>query len=135
MEDEPRTKMSKELGCLKCGAKGDVFYWVEYYILPSKLVRKRHRDKNYAVVYCRPCYEKEPDLHLEIGGVPYSASKTPRQYDTPQPCIVCGVDTNAPSELYGVVASSLLIQGSAIENYPLAYLCKACLEKTDVRFA
>lgn len=134
MDDDPMTRLAKDFGCVKCGAKTDVFYWVEYYILPSKLVRKRHRDKGQAAIYCRPCHEKEPDLHFDIGGVPYSATKTPREYDTPQPCIVCGVDTNAPSELYGVIASLLLIQGSAIENYPLAYLCKTCLEKHEVRF-
>ena len=133
-EDDPMTRMAREVGCLACGAKGDIFYWVEYYILPSRLVRKRHRDKNQAAIYCRPCYEKDPMLEVEIDGVPYSISKKPVKDFQELNCIVCDGKVITISNLYGIIASLLVMEGSGIESCPLAYLCEDCLEQHKVFF-
>ena len=132
MNDDPMTRLAKDAGCKCCGAKGDVFYWLEYSIFPTRLVRKRHRDKEIAAIYCRSCYEKDSEFHLEVGGNTYSAPKVSCITPQEQLCIVCG---GRPKELYGVVSSLLLMAGSGIENIPLAFLCSDCVEQHEVHFS
>ena len=67
-----------EEGCAACGTTGDAFYLLQYYILPTKKVRKKHRDKAVSIMYCRTCYENDSDIQFSFGGEIFSFTKTPR---------------------------------------------------------
>lgn len=133
-EDDPITRLGKERGCVSCGKKTDVFYWIEYYLLPTKLVRKRHREKERAALYCRRCYESDPNLHFEIDGKHYSVPQTSSNDFKNIYCIVCNNETKDSRQLHGVVTSLLMMGGSGIENYPLAFLCSKCVEDHELNF-
>ena len=131
--EDPMTQLSKEHGCSLCGAKGSVFYWIEYYILPSRLVRKRHRDKARCAIFCRACYEKTSEFVFAVNGTQLSVSKKGSKNFGDAQCVVCAhrmMDT--AGSLYGVVASVLLTDAALSESRPIAYLCAECLEERDV---
>ena len=69
---DPYRLRAEEHGCNTCGVKGDVFYTVQFYILPSKLVRKRHKDRAQTAIYCRRCYERAEHLPYLVDGLLYS---------------------------------------------------------------
>jgi len=38
------------------------FYLVNLYFLPTKVVRKRHKDREQLAIYCQPCFESTSDF-------------------------------------------------------------------------
>ena len=113
MQDDPLTRLGKEAGCSFCGTKGDTFYWLEYYILPTRLVRKRHRAKEIGAIYCRTCYEKDDRFHFEVDGKTYSTPKAPAKTSPQNLCVVCYNQVRSPKALYGVISSLLMMQAQA----------------------
>jgi hypothetical protein len=124
---DPITKIGMDYGCMSCGIKTDKFYFVNYYILPSRLVRKRHRDKNRCAVYCCSCYEAHEELDIEIDGKPVVVNKANRIDTNSLRCFMCGSEMQHGS-LYGVLTILLLMRGSGVENEPLAVFCTECAE-------
>jgi len=130
---DPITKIGIEHGCMSCGAKTDNFYFVEYYILPSKLVRKRHRDKNRFALYCCSCYKAHDQLHIEVDGKPLTINKSNAPDLNNMRCFICGSEM-LHGDLYGLITMFLLMGGSGIENKPLAFLCDECVEEHIIEF-
>lgn len=134
MHDDPYTTMAKEHGCCSCGQRTDRFYSLEYYILPSRLVRKRHRDKGRIAIYCQRCFEYQEHIAVRIGN---DSVSMPSGYRIPSPvpadlkCMACH-QTMPREGLYGVLAVTLHMSGSMIENRPLAKMCSVCAESKDI---
>ena len=128
---DPITKIGMDYGCMSCGTKTDKFYFVEYYILPSKLVRKRHRDKNRFALYCCSCYEAHDQLHIEVDGKPLTVNKSNAPDLNNLRCFICGSEMLHGS-LYGQITMLLLMGGSGIESKPLAFMCSDCVENRTI---
>jgi hypothetical protein len=105
---------------------------LQYYILPAKLVRKRHRDKERATVYCRPCYEKDPELSFKVDGKGYSVPKAPSRDAREGRCVVCGGKASAPDQLYGVITPMSPPRALYTGTFPLAHVCSSCAENCQV---
>ena len=133
---EASSLRAEEHGCNSCGAKGDKFYEVRFYILPSRLIRKRHKDRSQTAIYCRACYEKNPYLPYLIDGEPASVPTTPRVDPQHANCPVCdrriGDALTADGGLYGLITSSLLMELSIIENWVLVTFCEPCVESHKI---
>lgn len=114
--------------CRTCATISPSFYHVQFYFLPSKLVRKRHRDRQRQAFFCRECFEKTPTLPVEVGGRRFSVLKRPPAQEETCSCLGCGEGAVEPGRLYGLLACTLLVRSSAIESGPLASICEACGE-------
>jgi len=125
---DPISRIGVDHGCCSCGTKTDRFYFVEYYILPSRLVRKRHRDRNRFEVYCCSCYEERDKLDIEINSVPTTVDKNSKVDPDSTRCFVCGSHVDH-TKLHGLLTVLLLMAGAAIESRPLAFLCDKCVEE------
>ena len=128
---DPITKIGMDYGCMSCGIKTDKFYFVNYYILPSRLVRKRHRDKNRYAVYCCSCYEAHEKLDIEIDGKPVVVNKANIIDPNALRCFTCGSEMHHEA-LYGLLTILLLMRGSGIESKPLAVFCSECTEEHTI---
>ena len=53
----------------------DNFYFIEYYTLPRKLARNRHRAKERKLLVCKSCYEANGILAISIGDKPFAVCK------------------------------------------------------------
>ena len=130
--DKPNILSPEGLACDSCGTAGAVFYKVEFYILPTRLVRKRHKDRGRTGIYCRPCHEREPDLAVELNGNTVTVPKAPRRgKDALPPCLACGKAVTLPG-LYALLTSVLVMSGSFVENFVLAALCADCAETRKI---
>jgi hypothetical protein len=114
--------------CRACGASTTSIYRIQFYFLPSRVVRKRHRDRERQAFFCRECFEKTPELPVEVGGRRFHVPKSPRVLEKTRSCLRCGEEAVKEGRLYGLLACTLLVRGSAIESLPLASLCAACGE-------
>jgi hypothetical protein len=114
--------------CRTCAKIAPSFYHVQFYFLPSKLVRKRHRDRKREAFFCRECFEKTPTLPVHLGGRRLSVTKRPPVQEGTCLCLGCGEGAVLPDWLYGLMACTLLVRSSAIESGPLASLCAECGE-------
>ena len=74
-DPDPITVIGLNDGCCICGTRTDTFYFVEYYMLPRKLIRKRHRDKERFILYCQSCYEQNQLLALSVDDKPFAIAK------------------------------------------------------------
>ncbi len=134
MDKDPYTTRSEQSGCDRCGKKGVIFYAIEYYILPTRLVRKRHRDKSQIFICCRDCFETDTALPVQIDGVSVDIPKEPKhfpQMPADRKCVACG-DTRSLDGLYGLITKTLFMDGSIIESAPLARFCSSCVERKEV---
>ncbi len=125
------SRIALDYGCKSCGTHTDKFYFLDYYILPSRLVRKRHRDKNRCAVYCCSCYETNEELDIEIDGKPLTVNKSKTPDLNNLRCFICGSEI-LNSSLYGQITMLLLMSGSGIESKPLAFLCSNCVENCTI---
>lgn len=126
---------AKEHGCNSCGVRGIVFYTVEFYILPSRLVRKRHKEREQTAVYCQPCYEKHSELPFFVDDDRRVISRFPSEEPQERPCPVCGkpfdaifAEPGGEPRLYGVVSVTLWMELSPEEGQCLATICGECVE-------
>ena len=128
---DPISRIALDCGCKSCGDQTDKFYFLQYYILPSRLVRKRHRDKNRCAVYCCSCYEAHEELDIEIDDKPLTVNKSNVPDLNNLRCFICGSEM-IDGSLYGVITMLLLMSGSGIESKPLAYMCSDCAENRTI---
>ena len=59
---------AEDHGCDACGTLCDSFMAVMFYILPAKLKRKRHKEREHSVIYCFDCYDKAETLPFLVDG-------------------------------------------------------------------
>jgi hypothetical protein len=122
----------EEHECDSCGKRGDDYYVIAFYILPTRLVRKRHRLRGKRAWFCRECYEADPDLPVLADGARVTVAKSPVRPDK-SPCLFCRSKTPQDiNGLYGVVTSLLRMGDSIIECLPLAFVCSDCVETHQV---
>jgi len=129
---DPFRFRAEDQGCNTCGAKSDVFYAVSFYILPPRLVRKRHKDRKQVAIYCRGCYERTEELPYLVDGRPYIVSKNSgsKEFEDLR-CAVCGIPYKHGT-LYGLITSTLWIDSSMVDNQFLATFCDECVESHKV---
>src|SRR3954470_6162744 len=48
--------------CRVCGVRQISFILLEFYLLPWKLKRKRHKDREWSRLYCTACWEALPEI-------------------------------------------------------------------------
>ena len=134
LEDrDPITAVGMDHGCMYCGSKTDNFFFLEYYTLPRKLTKKRHREKERHILVCQSCYEANRLLAISIDDRPFAVFKTGcRDMDNLE-CVVCRVALKH-AQIYGVISSLHMIGGSGIENKPLAFFCSECVEEHVIEF-
>lgn len=130
-DPDPITAIGLNHGCFVCGTRADAFYAVEYYMLPRKLTRKRHRDKERFTLYCQSCYEQNQSLMISVDDEPLAISKVGCRNMNSLECAVCHAAIK-DGQLYGVVTSLHMIDGSGIESMPLAWLCADCAEHRHI---
>jgi hypothetical protein len=132
MTDGRFTGWALERACDCCGARGDAYYEVRYYVLPTRLVRKRHRDLARTATYYRACFEHAPDFPVLVGGRLVLAPKALPQDLTGWPCLACGTPLRTTGELCGVLSYLLIERGVCIEDGPLGFLLRECVERYPV---
>jgi hypothetical protein len=130
---DPITKIGTEHGCMSCGTKTEKFYFVEYYMLPRKLVRKKHRVRERFALYCPSCYEANEQLVLQVDDKPLPINKIIISDVNNMHCILCG-SAIPDGTIQGVITVLLLMGGSGIESGPLAFFCSECTENHTVEF-
>lgn len=128
---DPITSLGTEYGCHICSKKTDNFCFIEYYILPSKLVRKRHREKEQCILLCPYCFDNNDLLAVSGTGKSVVISKTEYHDMNNIECNICDVDMDL-SQIHGIVSLLHMIGGSGIESRPLAFFCSDCLEQWGV---
>ena len=135
------TVRAEDHGCNTCGARGKVFYDVSFYILPARLKRKRHKEREHMVIYCSECYDGVDALPFVVDGQRLTAAKDgifktavtalePGPPQAPQ-CSLCG-NPLGHGTLYGVITSVLWMHESQIEERVLAVFCGTCIESRRI---
>jgi len=132
-DSDPITKMGTGHGCMYCGSKTDKFYFIEYYMLPRKMTRKRHREKERYVLICNSCYESNRILAISIDGRPFPVFKSGYRDLNNLKCVICHTKINH-DKIKGVISALHMIGGSGIESKPLVFLCSDCVEKHLLEF-
>jgi hypothetical protein len=132
MVDSRFTRWALDRACACCGARRDTYYEVRYYVLPARLVRKRHRDLSRTAIYCRMCFEHAPELAILLGGRRMPVPKGVRKDPTGLPCLACGTPFGTTTELYGVLTYLLIERGACIKDGPLGFLVRECVETCPV---
>jgi len=132
-DPDPITAMGMDYGCMYCGSKTDSLYFLEYYALPRKRARKRHREKERQILVCQSCYEANGLLVISIDDKPFAISKSGCRDMNNLKCIVCRAEIK-DAEIYSVISSLHMIGGSGIESKPLAFFCSSCAEEHTIEF-
>jgi hypothetical protein len=132
MVDSRFTRWALERTCDCCGARGDTYDRVSYYVLPVRLVRKRHRDLGRTATYCRACFEHAPDFPVLVGGRRVLVPKGMRKEPTGLPCLACGTPIGTTRQLYGLLTCLLIERGACIKDGPLGFLLRECVETYPV---
>lgn len=126
---------AQDQGCNNCGARGDVFYAVQFYFLPSRLIRKRHRDRQHSAIYCRECYESHPTLPLQIDDTPSSVPTSPAAPSADRKCHLCETtvrDNHMNGKLYGSITTTFWVGVNMTECRLLAFVCGDCVESHKI---
>ena len=124
---DPISRIALDFGCKLCGKKLEKFYFMQYYILPSRLVRKRHREKERCAVYCCSCYESSEELDFEINGSAAVVNKDIKIDLNIMRCFCCE-KIIVYGTLHGLLTMFLMMHGSGIESRILAVFCDECSE-------
>lgn len=125
---------AQEHGCNNCGEQVDSFYTVEFYFMPSRLVRKRHKERVQNAIYCRDCYECHTELPFLVDGeaiaLPIGKAIVPSELR----CRICRSDCNSSihPELHGIIASTFWAGVNPMESLPLAVFCAECVESQRI---
>jgi hypothetical protein len=127
-ECDPFRFRAEDQGCNTCGARGDEFYTVSFYILPVRLVRKRHKDRKQVAIYCRECYERAEELPYLMDGQLHVVSKHPKPEELEDlRCAICAIPYRHGT-LYGVISYMLWRDSSIIEQQILTFFCDECIK-------
>ena len=131
--DPITTSVGTDSGCMYCGSKTDKFYFIEYYMLPRKMTRKRHKEKERFVLVCNSCYESNKVLAILIDDKPFAVFKSGCRDLNNLKCVICHTKINH-DDINGVISSLQMMCGSGIESKPLAFLCSDCVERHLLEF-
>lgn len=122
--------------CDSCGQLvGPTAYRVKFYILPSRLRRKRHKDKAREALYCATCYDNWQRVPYFVDGIECPLSKVQKAEPREMLCPICikPLPEILPG-LYGLIVSECSIDDSSIETWPLATFCGECVENHEIEF-
>ena len=125
--------IASECSCACCGKPAtDGVCRLDYYILPTKLVRKRHKERKRTANYCVDCYKAADRIPVRIGEglvhLPKMGSRDLQAHECPG----CGDKLPHDGSLYGCVVLSVDEDGRSSYNAPLAMLCSDCAENCEV---
>lgn len=134
MDTHPVTAAMQDFGCSRCQTVASLFWLVELYFLPSRLVRKRHRIKERASLYCDACYEASGYMLL---GAPERSICVPKPVKKPDSragiiCPLCQRRVNIGA-IYGIISTLHMAGESMRESFPLATICSDCAEQDTIR--
>ena len=117
---DPYTAKALKTGCDCCHARLPSFHAVDYYLLPSKLMQKRHRDQKQMDIYCFSCFDKDEKLPILIDGQRILLSKKSLRFNGQDslPCIHCGSPIRFDGTLYGMFTGSLWVPGFCVRAFP-----------------
>ena len=127
---DPYLHRAEEHGCNNCGRKLRAFYAMEFYVLPARMRRKRHREREQTAIFCGECVDSADTFRVRIDDRELNFSPaTPA--DSPGPCDGCGGPIQH-RQLYGLVSLSHFIEGSCMDFSPLATFCCRCVEEYKI---
>lgn len=126
---DPYTKEASERGCHCCQNRVHSCYVVDYRILPTRLVRKRHRDREHKLVICESCYETADVFPVLLDGKSHRLQTIGAimGHDSVS-CRQCSLRAFPTEGRYGVISSSLWSMGRCIKSIPLAFFCSECVD-------
>ena len=129
----PYVDRSTQHGCNSCGDRSDDFWSVSFYPLPSRLVRKRHRDRKQTAIYCRKCYDARPNLMVKINDQRRYFDTNPGQ---PTPiCCLCNSELDLGESLYALLYATHWMDECSIDSHLLANFCGNCFESNRISLA
>ena len=111
--------------CDVCGNNFRSYFKVQFYFLPSRLVRKRHKSEERSLVHCTVCFEKQPSVSISIKGRDYGFG--PSAFDETARCPGCGEDAFVQDRIYGLLTVTFIAHDSIVENGVLATFCAKCV--------
>ena len=117
---------AKDHGCDACRQRDlQTFYMVHLHFLPTKLVRKRHKDRERLAFYCQPCFENMDNFPYKFNGQEH---RVPSQGKSDFGCTRCPSEITT-EKLYGMIDYSKWIDESIVDQMPLVLFCAECAEK------
>ena len=125
----------KNPACASCGSVlGAAFHQLDFYLLPTKLLRARHKKKSQCIYYCSTCYDGRDRLSYLVDGNQCPLGKVQRLKPAEMLCPICikSLDEIMPG-LYGLIVAGFWVGGSCIESWPVATFCGECVESHDIQ--
>jgi hypothetical protein len=123
---------AEDHGCDACGTLCDSFMAVMFYILPAKLKRKRHKEREHSVIYCFDCYGKAATLPLLVDGKQFDVVKVPvEEREVDLRCSICAMPFSH-RKIYGIVTAGKWIGSDPEEHHLLASFCESCVESRKI---
>jgi hypothetical protein len=123
---------AEDHGCDACGALCDSFMAVMFYILPAKLKRKRHKQREHLAIYCLDCYDKAETLPLSVDGKQFDVVKAPLQErEVDLRCSICAMPFSH-RQIYGLVVVGKWVGSDPGEHDLLAQFCGSCVESRKI---
>jgi hypothetical protein len=124
-----------EHGCDTCHATCSRFRAVQFSILPARLKRKRHKERERTAVYCLNCYDSSESLPVTVDGQLLRILKSAandEEFD--MRCLLCAIPYRH-GELYGQIISTKWHGSSPEESHHLGIICENCLETHKIGLA
>jgi hypothetical protein len=135
---DPFSAKASEEGCASCGTPSVSCYVVQFSLFPRRLVRKRHRERERTILFCRSCFEATAELPILLNGAEVPVPKKgindgeqPFQEHGPL-CFLCPHRFLPGQGLHGLLQSSLWMSGSCVESLLLAAFCPPCVENLTI---
>lgn len=123
---------AEDHGCDNCGSPCSSFMAITYKILPARLKRKRHKDREQTAIYCGNCYGKVETIPLLVDGKRLDVPKsTPDQFEPDLRCSFCAMPFSHRN-IYGLVSSTEWTGHNLGEGKPLAMFCETCVESCKI---
>lgn len=122
--------------CVSCGITlGEAFHQLDFYLLPTRLLRVRHKRKKQRIHYCSTCYDGRDRLSYFVNATLCPLEKVQRLTPAEMLCPICikPLDEILPG-LHGLIVVGFWVGGTCIESWPVATFCGECVEKHDIRF-
>jgi hypothetical protein len=137
MWNDPFTARTLNEGCASCATPSPSCYAVQFSLVPRRLVRKRHKEREQMILFCRSCYDATPDLPVLLNGtqvaIPKRGINEDELFQTQGPlCLLCQARFLPWKGLHGLIQSGLWMSGSCIESLLLASFCPQCVENLSV---
>jgi hypothetical protein len=126
---------AEDHGCDACGTLRDSFMAVMFYILPAKLKRKRHKEREHSAIYCLDCYGRTETLPLLVNGKQLDVVKVPvEEREADLRCSFCAMPFSHRT-IYALVTAGKWIGSDPGKHDLLALFCESCVESRKISLA